>query len=1330
MSERDARLQSILVAYIEAAEAGHAPGRDELLARHPEFAAELAEFLDGRERIERAAVPLHQAAPSASEMVTEAPSEGQTAAPLGKVRYFGDYELLEEIARGGMGVVYKARQISLDRIVALKMILSGQFAGPEDVRRFHQEANAAANLDHPNIVPIYEVGEHEGQHYFSMKFIDGGSLATPSAAPADRMLLRRAAQTMVTVARAVHHAHQRRILHRDLKPSNILLDASGQPQVTDFGLAKRMEDDSRLTQSGAIVGTPSYMAPEQASGSKALTTAVDVHGLGAILYELVTGRPPFRAGTQVDTLMQVLHQEPASPRQINRAVDRDLEKVCLKCLHKEPGRRYDSAAALADDLQRWLDGEPVVARPIPAAVRAWKWARRRPALAALGATATIATAALFVLGMVYNDRLQRALGEVAEQKNAVAQAQSESDGLREESRRVLDHVHYMRDVDAAQRELFAGNLDRCEALLDSYLTSSLRGWEWDYLKRQCHQEALTVTGARCVAWSPDGRLLATAAPGAQFPGQRMVKGAWVDVQLRNAATGELVHTLAGEEGTIYGLAFSDKGDRLAVHRTGRIQVWDVAAKKPIATWKDEGTKKATAMAFRPDGKQIATFSGLFVHLYEATTGMLERRLPTTYRDWPITLMSGPLAYSPDSRLLAVCSISRKGIWEAATGNEVRSLERFDGDVTAVAFFPNGKRLLTCGQDRISRVWDVDTGQESHTLSALGEEVKHLAFSRDGRLLAAAGSGHMIRVQQTLNWRETASWWGHEEGVDALALSPDGSRLATVDTAGPIRIWDIRAVQERWPETFTAFGLTDIALSPDGTQFALARVSSTTKKDKNGEFLSGKVELCDAATGRRVRLVEQTTHPWKYHGRIVSWLKRVAFSPDGQRLAVIDASDRGPESRGVGLGPVPAVRIWDLIDGKQVLVLDQAGEQCAFSPDGRWIATLAFARPGEGRSGGTVRLWDAQTGAVVSTFRPSAVQAVTLAFSPDGSRVALGGKRLLLIDVVHGGLRPARGFDVNAECLAFSPDGRYLASAERRGDVRLWDIATGRLLRRLNVPSGRGRGYDLYNLVSTPNYLAFSPDGRRLAYPGATGTVHLHDVEGGQDLVVLKDFPDQVDRLFFSPDGRRLVAINSASIWHEWDASPLPDDVAFERLARSRMRELVDREVLTQSEVLQRVHEDAGLSEAARAVVLRLAETVEDDAGRFNGAAWAVVLFPGAGPAACEKALQRAETACRLEPDNADHENTRAAALYRVGRYQEALEVLHRCQAIRAAQKKKSEPGDLVFLAMACHHLGRPGEARDYLAEVRRMQKLPEGINQDEETLLREAEELIEGKGGP
>ncbi len=348
-----------------------------------------------------ATIPPHSDAtidltPMAHDMPTAAHAEtGQIASdpsePL-RVRYFGDYEIVREIARGGMGVVFQARQVTLNRPVALKMILAGQLADETDIRRFYTEAEAAANLDHPGIVPIHEVGQHDGQHYFSMGFVEGQSLSQRiSSGP---LPAREAAELMRRVAEAIQYAHERGVIHRDLKPANILLDKSGNPRVTDFGLAKKVQGDSGLTGSGQIMGTPSYMPPEQAGGKRGeVGPPADVYALGATLYCLLSGRPPFQAGSVMDTVLQVIGDEPVAPRRLNPSVPRNLETVCLKCLEKDPARRYRSAAALGEDLRRFLAGEPISARPVGRAERAWRWSRRNPLAAALITLVVVLTTA-------------------------------------------------------------------------------------------------------------------------------------------------------------------------------------------------------------------------------------------------------------------------------------------------------------------------------------------------------------------------------------------------------------------------------------------------------------------------------------------------------------------------------------------------------------------------------------------------------------------------------------------------------------------------------------------------------------------------------------------------------------------------------------------------------------------------------------------------------------------------------------------------------------------------------------------------------------------------
>jgi serine/threonine-protein kinase len=370
VSARESRLDEVLGSYLEAVAAGQAPGREELLARHPDLADDLAHFFADQEAVDRWTGPLRSAAQAAlTEAVAGAltpPFDEAARSPSESLPpTLQGYELLGEIGRGGMGVVYKARDRRLNRVVALKMVRAGDLHGEADLRRFRNEAEMAAGLDHPHIVPVYEVGDFGRQCFFSMKLVEGGSLAQHLARYAADP--RAAARLVAAVARAVHHAHQRGVLHRDLKPGNILLSWEGEgshalergtPHVSDFGLAKRVEVDSGLTQSGCLMGTPGYMAPEQATGTKGtVTTATDVYGLGAVLYALLTSTPPFQGETVLDTLVQVREREPEPPGRVNPKVDRDLETVCLKCLDKDPPRRYESAALLADDLERWLAGD-------------------------------------------------------------------------------------------------------------------------------------------------------------------------------------------------------------------------------------------------------------------------------------------------------------------------------------------------------------------------------------------------------------------------------------------------------------------------------------------------------------------------------------------------------------------------------------------------------------------------------------------------------------------------------------------------------------------------------------------------------------------------------------------------------------------------------------------------------------------------------------------------------------------------------------------------------------------------------------------------------------
>jgi serine/threonine protein kinase len=422
--------------------------------------------------------------------------EGGAAAPMipESDRSFGDYELLGRIARGGMGVIYKARQVCLNRVVAVKMMLPGLLVSEAEASRFQNEAEVIANLRHPNIVAVHEVGAHDGQRYFSMDYVEGQSLA---AVVRDHPLpARTAARYVKVIAEAIHYAHQQGILHRDLKPSNVLLDKAGNPRITDFGLAKRLSSDSRLTTTGTVLGTPSYMPPEQADGkSRHLGPASDVYSIGAILYELLTGRPPFQAATPLDTILLVINTEPIAPRRLNPKLSRDLETICLKCLEKDPRWRYQSAQELADDLDRYLKREPIKARPISLLNRGWRWCRRNPWQTTAAAALVLATlmAALWAIASqrIANISRQIPWQSLFEQVQSGRVAGGQADSLKAPAE--------APPVKSPDGRLLAssGEDHRTIRLLEISTGRELAQWE-------AHQVGVTA-----LAFSPDGRTLAS-----------------------------------------------------------------------------------------------------------------------------------------------------------------------------------------------------------------------------------------------------------------------------------------------------------------------------------------------------------------------------------------------------------------------------------------------------------------------------------------------------------------------------------------------------------------------------------------------------------------------------------------------------------------------------------------------------------------------------------------------------------------------------------------------------------------------------------------------------
>jgi WD40 repeat protein/serine/threonine protein kinase len=1134
---------------------GERPPLSEYTDKYPELADQIRELFP-------ALVAIEQFGTGAEEATGPVAARPERTRPVPE--RLGDYRIVREIARGGMGIVYEAVQESLGRHVALKVLPQHRLSDPNQLERFRREARAAALLHHTNIVPVFGVGECDGVHHYAMQYIRGQSLddvlrevkrlrgvkpgepaplnvpgddpgmaasvaielvsgrfagqrgeavetdsVTKLQAPAPgndqpptaggeepgalssassivgqsgSLYYRSVARIGVQAAEAIAYAHQHKVLHRDIKPSNLLLDLQGTVWVTDFGLAKA-EGTDVLTQTGEIVGTLRYMAPERFRGEADARS--DVYALGLTLYEMLALEPAFAAEERARLIDKVLHAEPPKPRQLDPRLPRDLETIVLKAMDKDPKGRYPSAGALADDLRRFMAGEPIRARRSSSVERAWKWCRRYPLVAGLAAAVFVLMLSAVTILWTSNKRISGKQGELD-------RANQELKGVNA----ALEANLYSAHIALAERELAANHGARTLDLLDQ-CPKDLRGWEWHFLKRGLHEEPRVFTlepfGFIGVAFSPDGQVVAAGG----------VDG---KVRLLDAATGELRRDdLVGEPKGIpfHGVAFSADGQLLAAANCkGNVIVWGPASGQKRMLTGHFG--HAYDVAFSPDNRHVAACGDNKVIVWDLRTDQ-----KTDYPGHDLDV--NRVVYSPDGARLATASSDQTvGIWDVRTGRRLLTLEGHQDDVADVAFSPDGKHVASASADRTARVWDATTGAGVGHVSGGTGSIDAVTFTRDGRRLVCGGQDGMLRLWEYRTGQEVLTLRGHKGRLKRMAFSPDGWRLATTargNLDGTVRIWNATPVSTPDPAPLHAFAgspraVSSLAFSPDGSLLAFA------DRDPHS------VRVRNVTTG-------ETTHILRGDG--ISGINGVAFSPEGNRLAAV--GDNG------------MVDVWDIQSrreawGKALRASDHSLAGVAYRPDGRYLAAGDIG-------GARVVILDAETGKQLDLLDAEAHYIMGVAYRPVGRYLAAASqdRNVRFWDTSSHRVQILPGHEGMVTSVAFGPDGQYLASSGEDGLVILWDVNEPKKAKAQGrIPAHRDVVYSV----------AFSPVGRRLATAIADRTVKLWDSTSGRLLSLLEARQGAVFAVAFHPGGQLLASAGTdgtVKIWKLPAPSKLPDDGA-------------------------------------------------------------------------------------------------------------------------------------------------------------------------------------------